>query len=61
MNLCKEGCTKQKTQRLRIQISSKGKTIRSEMKIGERCNEDICKEINKDCYQLLLDFFEFLF
>lgn len=61
MNLCKERFTKQKTQRLRIQISSKGKAIMSEKKIGERCNEAICEKINKDCYQLLLNFVEFLF
>lgn len=59
MNLCKEGCTKQRTQRHRIQTSSKSKTIMSEKKIGERCNEDIGKKINKYCYRLLLDFVEF--
>lgn len=36
-----------KDQRLKIQISSKGKTIMSEKEIGERCNEDICKRLIK--------------
>lgn len=54
MNLYKERYTKQKTQRHRIQISSKGKTIMSEK--GERCNEDICKKIATDYYWISLNF-----